>query len=107
MSKSMLALLKKIITVVVISFAAVQLQAAPASLAGQQDGARLERLAQADPYGIDRAACPFGQHYACWYQPYGSRFCGCWLGGDRPACPSEYHLACRLAPNGYPYCACY
>jgi len=52
-------------------------------------------------------SCPTGSHYACWYETYGGRFCGCWHGGDRPACPAGFHFACRPQPNGYRNCACY
>jgi hypothetical protein len=51
--------------------------------------------------------CLAGSHYACRTEPFGTRFCGCWLGGDRPACPSGYFFACGQAPNGPPACGCY
>lgn len=96
-----------IVAAAVVSVSATQLQAAPAGASAQPNGAAVE-LAQDRYYPEDyRAACPDGQHFACWYQPYGSRFCGCWLGGDRPACPIGYHYECRPGPNGYRDCACY
>jgi len=51
--------------------------------------------------------CAEGSHYACRFEPFGSRFCGCWLGGDRPACPVGYFFACGRVPNGPPACGCY
>ena len=51
--------------------------------------------------------CAAGTHYACRIEPYGTRFCGCWLGGDRPACPIGYFFACGQVPNGPPACGCY
>jgi hypothetical protein len=54
-----------------------------------------------------RPVCAAGSHYACWFQPYGSRFCGCWLGGDRPACPVGYFFACGGEPTGARNCGCY
>jgi hypothetical protein len=62
----------------------------------------------AGDYDADfRPACASGSHYACWFQPYGTRFCGCWLGGDRPACPVGYFFACGHGPNGGRDCGCY
>jgi len=58
-------------------------------------------------YTERNAFCSRDSFYACWYEPYGRRFCGCWQGGDRPACPSGYRFACLPAPNGEPHCACY
>lgn len=104
----MRALRKTMVTAAVLSLAAVQLQAAPGGAGSQQNAAPLVRLAQGGFYDDDyRAACPSGQHLSCWYEPYGYRFCGCWLGGDRPACPTDYHYACRYGPNGYKACGCY
>jgi hypothetical protein len=57
-----------------------------------------------DYYG---SSCPRTTHYACWYDPYGARFCGCWPGGDYPACPSGFHYDCRPGPTGQLNCACY
>jgi hypothetical protein len=51
--------------------------------------------------------CAAGQHYACWTEVYGGRFCGCWIGGDRPACPRGYYFKCPVAPNGRNLCGCY
>lgn len=51
--------------------------------------------------------CATGSHYACRIEPYGTRFCGCWLGGDRPACPIGYFFACGQVPNSPPACGCY
>ncbi len=51
--------------------------------------------------------CGSGAFYACWTQPYGDRFCGCWLGGDRPACPAGYVFGCGRAPNSAQVCGCY
>jgi len=61
----------------------------------------------AGDYGWHGPVCSADSFYACRYEPYGNRFCGCWQGGDRPACPSGYRFACLPAPNGQPYCACY
>ncbi len=103
----MRALLKVTIAAAAIGFSGAQLPAAPLGPAAQPNGAAIE-LAQNGYYDESyRAACPSGQHFACWYQPYGSRFCGCWPGGDHPACPVEYHYACRYGPNGFMNCACY
>ena len=60
--------------------------------------------------GYDTAfhpVCLSGSFYACQIEPYGTRFCGCWLGGDHPACPIGYRFACGHAPNGAPACGCY
>ena len=51
--------------------------------------------------------CVSGSFYACRIEPYGTRFCGCWLGGDHPACPIGYRFACGHAPNGAAGCGCY
>jgi hypothetical protein len=51
--------------------------------------------------------CVSDSFYACWTEPYGSRFCGCWPGGDHPACPIGYFFGCAQAPNGPPACGCY
>jgi len=51
--------------------------------------------------------CAEGSFYACRFEPFGSRFCGCWLGGDRPACPVGYFFACGREPNGARACGCY
>ncbi len=68
----------------------------------------MKRLVQDDYYyADDRFACPERLHYACWYEPYGRRFCACMPGGYHPACPPGYHYACRYEPNGYRNCACY
>ena len=52
-------------------------------------------------------AYPYGYHYACWYEPYGMRYCGLWRGGDRPVCPYGYYYTCSHTPNGYGNCSCY
>ena len=101
------ASVKMIVAAALISLSAAPLQAAAAGAAAQPTGAAIV-LAQGENFFDDhRVACPYGQHFACWYQPYGSRFCGCWPGGDRPACPVGYHYTCRPGPNGYSDCACY
>jgi hypothetical protein len=51
--------------------------------------------------------CLSGSFYACRTEPYGTRFCGCWLGGDHPACPIGYRFACGPAPTGRPACGCF
>lgn len=51
-------------------------------------------------------SCGYGFHYACYYEPFGYRNCGCWPGGEAPACPLGYRYACRNGPSGW-YCACY
>lgn len=91
-----------------IVLGAGQPQAAPTSVPAQQKFPTLKRLMQTGYYGDDyRFACAEGLHYACWYEPYGHRYCACWPGGYHPACPSGYHYACRYEPNGYRNCACY
>ena len=97
--------LQKIIAVATVIGSAIPLQPALAGAAAPPNPPNFTPLAVG--FVDYRAACPYGQHYACWYQPYGSRFCGCWQGGDRPACPLDYHYACRLGPEGYPSCGCY
>lgn len=61
--------------------------------------------------GYDTAfhpVCMSGSFYACHTAPYGTRFCGCWLGGDHPACPIGYRFACGHAPSGaLAACGCY
>ena len=52
-------------------------------------------------------ACSDGLHYACFFDPYGTRNCGCWRGGVTPTCPWGYHYACPVVVNGRPQCACY
>jgi hypothetical protein len=52
-------------------------------------------------------ACSDGLQYACFFDPYGTRNCGCWRGGLTPACAWGYHYACPLVVNGRPQCACY
>jgi hypothetical protein len=52
-------------------------------------------------------ACSDGLHYACFFDPYGTRNCGCWRAGVTPACPAGYHYACPLVVDGRPQCACY
>jgi len=96
-----------IVAAAAVSFSAAHLQAAPVGASAPPNSTAVQ-LAQ-DRYYPEhyRAACPSGMHFACWYQPYGTRFCGCWYGGDRPACPVGYHYDCRLGPNGYRDCACY
>jgi len=49
---------------------------------------------------------PYGYHYACWYEPYGHRYCGLWY-SDRPACPWGFYYTCRYQPGGYGSCGCY
>jgi hypothetical protein len=91
-----------------VGLSAIQLQAAPASLAGHQNFTPLLQLVQGDHYPSGHLpACSNGTHYTCWYDPYGTRICGCWLGGDRPACPLGYYFSCRLGPSGHERCACY
>ena len=51
--------------------------------------------------------CLSGTHYACRIEPFGTRFCGCWIGGDHPACPIGYVFACGPAPNGARNCGCF
>jgi len=51
--------------------------------------------------------CLTGSHYACRIETFGTRFCGCWLGGDHPACPIGYFYACGLAPDGARTCGCF
>jgi hypothetical protein len=51
--------------------------------------------------------CLTGTHYACRIEAFGTRFCGCWIGGDRPACPIGYTFACGPAPDGARACGCY
>jgi len=103
----MRALLKMVVMAAVISFSATKPQAAPISAAAQQDRTMFELVQNGYFDENYRAACPSGQHFSCWYEPYGFRFCGCWPGGDRPACPLDYHYACRYGPNGSMNCACY
>lgn len=103
-------------TVTVIAFAmglcASELLAAPATIAAtQRDLAPLTRLVQ----GVDRydstngylLACPYGVHYYCYYGPYGTRHCGCWLSGDRPACPAGFYYSCPSDSSGNRHCACW
>jgi hypothetical protein len=94
-----------------IGFGAAQVLAAPAGLAAPP-GAAIPTPGQvilADGYYVGGYSpfCPRASHYACWWEPYGSRFCGCWPGGDRPACPQGYFYDCRYGPDGYGFCACY
>jgi len=51
-------------------------------------------------------ACSDGLHYACFFDPYGTRNCGCWR-ASIPTCPAGYHYACPLVVDGRPQCACY
>lgn len=73
-------------------------------------GVVLAPNATAVPAGYDtdfHPLCAEGSHYACRFEPFGSRFCGCWLGGDRPACPAGYFFACGAIPGGPRTCGCY
>lgn len=105
----MRAFVKLTVAAAIVVICATHLHAAPAGIAAGQSGPSLTQLVQ-DGYYYDDGfwpACPEGQHYACWYEPYGHRYCGCWPGGLRPACPSGYHYACHPQPNGYRSCGCY
>ena len=103
----MRALVNVMILLAATALSAGDLQAAPANDAARPNSASPVQLAQGGDFDGFRPACSYGFHYACWYEPYGSRYCGCWQGGDRPACPIGYHFDCRIAPNGYRSCACY
>jgi hypothetical protein len=106
--ESMRLLFKVIIAAAVIGLFVSQLYAAPAGVAAGQNSPTFKQLIQGQPDGgLFGAACPPGQFYSCWVEPYGRRFCGCWQGGDRPACPSGYYYTCRIAPDGRRTCACY
>lgn len=47
--------------------------AAPATVSGVQNATPLTQLAQ----GYSRQSCGYGYRYACWYDYYGYRHCGC------------------------------
>jgi hypothetical protein len=59
-----------------IGFGAAPLAAAPASTAAPQNATPLTQLAQGY-YGGSRQSCGYGYRYACWYDYYGYRHCGC------------------------------
>jgi hypothetical protein len=111
----MRAVVKVIVAAAAIGLCAIgpgaaQALAAPAGTAAQQNFTPLTRLAQ----GVYRyegngylPACSNGLLYACFYETYGGRNCGCWPGGDHPACPIGYHYACPPDARGYPHCACW
>jgi len=54
----------------------VSLQATPVSSRVPQNATPLTQLAQGY-YGGYRRSCSYGYHYACWYDYYGYRHCGC------------------------------
>ncbi len=110
----MCAFVKVIVAVAAIGLCAIglaaQVQATPASPAAQQNFTPLIQLVQ----GVYRyrangylPACSPGLFYACFYEPYGGRNCGCWPGGDHPVCPSGYHYACPPDARGIPHCSCW
>lgn len=88
-----------------MDLSAAQLLAAPAGAAGWRTVPSFPPTVQVG--GDHGAACSPGYHYACWYEPYGHRYCGCWPGGDVPACPIGFRFSCRYDPYGRPVCACY
>jgi hypothetical protein len=92
------------VTVAMISLCAGQSLAAPG---GGQKSLTFKQLVQDFGGGLFGGPCPSGQFLACWTEPYGRRFCGCWNGGDRPACPSGYYYTCRVAPDGRRTCGCF
>lgn len=104
-----------IVAVAIGAFAA-QLQASPISMASQQNLTPLTHLVQDQsehyvPYFYHDhylPACSDGLQYACYYDPYGTRRCGCWH-AEVPACPSGYRYACLHNANGSTdmHCACY
>ncbi len=90
-----------IVTAATLGLFAAQAHAAPAGVAGGQSSMTFTQLVQGGfEGGLFGGPCPSGQFLACWTEPYGRRFCGCWNGGDRPACPSGYYYTCRVAPDG-------
>ena len=98
----MRAFVNRVVVIALIGLFATQPQAKAANAATLEN-------ATAAPVGYDadfHPVCASGSHYACWFEPYGSRFCGCWL-SDRPACPVGYFFACGRVPNGAPNCGCY
>jgi hypothetical protein len=104
----MRAIVNVLVTAAAIGLCGAQLEAAPASVAAQQNFTPLTLMVQGGSYSDDfLPACPNGYFYACWYQPYGHRYCGCWPGGDRPACPEGYHYSCRADASGNRHCACW
>jgi hypothetical protein len=103
MERAMRAFVVRVTLAALIGLFALPLQA----IAG---GVLLAPNATIVPAGYDagfRPWCAAGGHYACHTEPYGTRFCGCWLGTDRPACPIGYFFACGQVPNGPPACGCY
>jgi hypothetical protein len=99
--------LKVIGTAAMIALCAGQSPAAPAGVTVGQKPVTFRQLAQGFEGGLFGGPCPSGQFLACWTEPWGRRFCGCWNGGDRPACPSGYYYTCRVAPDGRRTCACF
>jgi hypothetical protein len=57
-----------------IGLGSAPLSAAPTSTPVVQNATPLTQLAQ---YGGYRRSCRYGYHYACWYDYYGYRHCGC------------------------------
>jgi hypothetical protein len=96
-----------LITAAMIGLSAGQSHAAASGMADAPKPETFKQLAQGFEGGLFGGPCPSGQFLACWTEPYGRRFCGCWNGGDRPACPSGYYYTCRVAPDGRRTCACF
>jgi hypothetical protein len=98
----MKALVRRVLIVGLVGYFAIPWQA-------NADGsAPAAYVTMAPGYGpAFHPVCVSGSFYACWNEPYGTRFCGCWLGGDHPACPSGYFFTCPQAPNGPRACGCY
>lgn len=61
-----------------IGLGTAPLSAAPTRTPVPQNATPLTQLVQGGYYGGGyRRGCGYGYHYACWYDYYGYRHCGC------------------------------
>ena len=113
---TMRALVKWMIVAVAFGIFTAQLQASPIRMPSPRSYAPLTHLVQDSSdhyvpyYYRDHylPACGSGLQYACYFDPDGTRRCGCWH-ADVPACPSGYRYTCLHNANGGAdiHCACY